>query len=69
MVALKVRTGGSKGAGIIIIPKGKRIDSYSDEQIAQIEVWCNSLPRKTLGYQTPDEMFEAEIDRIYGMAA
>ncbi|MBF1256674.1 MAG: IS30 family transposase [Stomatobaculum longum] len=51
------------------IPKGKRIDSYSDEQIAQIEVWCNSLPRKTLGYQTPDEMFEAEIDRIYGMAA
>jgi len=51
------------------IPKGKRIDSYSDVQIAQIEVWCNSLPRKILGYQTPDEMFEAELDRIYGMAA
>lgn len=31
------------------IPKGKRIDSYSDEQISQIETWCNSLPRKLLG--------------------
>lgn len=51
------------------IPKGKRIDSYSDEQIERIEDWCNSLPRKILGYQTPDEMFEAELDRIYGMAA
>ena len=51
------------------IPKGKRIDSYSDEQIAQIEVWCNSLPRKILGYKTPDELFEAELDKIYDMAA
>ena len=25
------------------IPKGRRIDSFSDEQICQIEVWCNSL--------------------------
>lgn len=47
------------------IPKGKRIDSYSDEQIAQIETWCNSLPRKLLGYRTPDDLFEAELDRIY----
>ena len=42
---------------------------YSDEQIAQIEVWCNSLPRKILGYKTPDELFEAELDKIYDMAA
>ncbi len=47
------------------IPKGKRIDSYSDEQIAQIEIWCNSLPRKLLGYRTPDDLFEDELDRIY----
>ena len=26
------------------IPKGKRIDSSSDEQLAQIEIWCNGLP-------------------------
>ena len=51
------------------IPKGKRIDSYSDEQIAQIEVWCNSLPRKSLSYCTPDELFEDELDRLYSCAA
>lgn len=51
------------------IRKGKRIDSYSDDQICQIEVWCNNLPRKILGYRTPDELFENELDRIYTMAA
>ena len=51
------------------IPKGKRISSYTNEQIAQIEVWCNSLPRKLLGYRTPDELFEDELDRIYSCVA
>lgn len=51
------------------IPKGKRIDSYTDEQISEIEIWCNSLPRKLLGYKTPDELFEEELDRIYSTAA
>lgn len=51
------------------IPKGKRIDSYTDEQIAQIEIWCNSLPRKLLGYCTPDDLFEDELDRIYACVA
>ncbi|MCF0187647.1 MAG: IS30 family transposase [Bacteroidaceae bacterium] len=47
------------------IPKHRRIDDYSPEQIAAIEVWANSLPRKILGYKTPDEVFEAELDKIY----
>ena len=51
------------------IPKGKRIDSYTSEQISQIELWSNSLPRKLLGYRTPDEIFEAEVDKIYNTAA
>lgn len=51
------------------IPKGKRIDDYSPEQISNIEVWCNSLPRKILGYKTPDEVFEAELDKIYSREA
>lgn len=51
------------------IPKGKRIDSYSDEQISQIETWCNSLPRKLLGYRTPDDLFENELDWIYSCVA
>lgn len=51
------------------IPKGKRIESYSDEQISNIEIWCNSLPRKLLNYSTPDELFEEELDRIYSCVA
>lgn len=51
------------------IPKGKRIDSYSLQQIANIETWCNCLPRKILGYHTPDEVFEHELDNIYRVSA
>lgn len=51
------------------IPKGKRIDSYSLQQIVDIETWCNSLPRKILGYRTPDEVFECELDKIYQASA
>ncbi len=53
--------------GIIrrFIPKGRRISDFDAEHISNIEVWCNSLPRKILGYRTPDEVFEEELDRIY----
>ena len=27
--------------------------------------WANDLPRKILGYHTPNELFEKELDRIY----
>lgn len=47
------------------IPKGKAIDNYSLQYIINIETWCNSLPRKILGYRTPDEIFERELDTIY----
>ena len=51
-----------------LILKGKRIDSYSNEQIAQVEFWCNRLPRKLLGCRIPNERFEPELDRIYPCA-
>jgi IS30 family transposase len=51
------------------IPKGKRIDDFTSQQISDVETWCNSLPRKLLGYRTPDEIFEEEIDRIYQVTA
>ena len=37
----------------------------SVEDIAKIEVWCNSLPRKILNYKTPEECFDIELDHIY----
>ena len=47
------------------IPKGRSFDEFSDEQIKWIEDWCNALPRKLLNYSSPEELFEAELDKIY----
>ena len=38
------------------IPKGANIARWSDEDIQNIEWWMNSLPRKILGFQTPEEV-------------
>lgn len=50
------------------IPKGKRIADYSEDDILAVELWANNLPRKVLGYKTPDEAFEAEMNTIYATA-
>lgn len=47
------------------IPKGNRMDGYSSDEISLIEDWCNCLPRKILGYHTPEELFEQNLDVIY----
>lgn len=47
------------------IPKGKPISDYTAEEILFIADWANSLPRKILGYHTPEELFEKELDRIF----
>ena len=39
------------------IPKGKRISDYSQDDIAFIEEWMNTLPRRILNYKTPEELF------------
>jgi IS30 family transposase len=43
------------------IPKGTSMNGYSDRSIASVQNWCNTLPRKILGYLTPDEAFEEEL--------
>ena len=47
------------------IPKGKSIESYTDNEIRMFSDEINSLPRKRLLYHTPEEMFEKELDKIY----
>lgn len=47
------------------IPKGKHISDYSIDDILFFADRINALPRKILGYHTPEEMFEKELDRIY----
>lgn len=49
------------------IPKGVSMTGYSAEDIAYMADWANTLPRRILGYRTPDELFEAELDRIYAL--
>lgn len=47
------------------IPKGVAINGYSSDEIAFIEDWSNTLPRKILNYRMPEELFEDELDRVY----
>lgn len=52
--------------GIIrrFIKKGQPIHAYTDEQIHEVETWMNTLPRRILDYQTPEEAFAKFIDLV-----
>ena len=47
------------------IPKGVSIHRFIDEQILQASDDINSMPRKRLGYLTPEDLFDEQLDRIY----
>jgi len=38
---------------------------YSNADVAFIEDWMNTIPRRILKYKTPKELFEAQLDIIY----
>jgi IS30 family transposase len=46
------------------IPKGKAISTLAAETISRVQNWCNRLPRKILGYRTPEECFKEELARL-----
>lgn len=43
--------------------KGKLVESLSDEDILNIARKINNMPRKTLGYKTPLEVFESNLKK------
>lgn len=47
------------------IPKGQSVAAYTDEQILMFADEINALPRKRLGYLSPEELFDAQLDVIY----
>ena len=47
------------------VPKGISIENFSDEDILWAADALNSLPRKNLGYCTPEELFEAFLDIVF----
>jgi transposase, IS30 family len=52
-----------------VIPKSRKIDDYSVYELEELEDWMNNLPRKLLGYKTPAQLFEEELDNIYRKTA
>ena len=49
------------------IPKGKSIESYSADQILMFADEINALPRRSLGYRTPEELFDEFLDLVYSV--
>ncbi|HHZ07102.1 MAG TPA: IS30 family transposase, partial [Clostridiales bacterium] len=47
------------------IPKGKSMSNYSEDEIRAFSDEINSMPRKRLGYLTPEELFDEQLDKIY----
>ena len=47
------------------VPKGVSIENFSDEEILRAADALNGLPRRNLGYCTPEELFEAFLDTVY----
>ena len=49
------------------VPKGKSIDGYSAEQIMRFADEMNAYPRRSLGYATPEEIFDDFLDQVYSV--
>ncbi|MBR1392132.1 MAG: IS30 family transposase [Lachnospiraceae bacterium] len=46
------------------IPKGTNFDNQTDEEIAEIESWINSYPRRIHGYRSAGELFTEELEKL-----
>lgn len=47
------------------VPKGISIDRFTSEKILSFSDEMNDLPRKSLDYATPEELFDEFLDRVY----
>ncbi|MBP2652010.1 MAG: putative transposase for insertion sequence element [Firmicutes bacterium] len=47
------------------ISKGVSMERYTPEVVRSFADEINALPRKRLGYRTPDELFEDFLDVVY----
>ena len=59
--ATRVRMRITTAYSVDFLPKGKKIQDYPVEHISRVECWANTLPRKILGYKTPEECFREEM--------
>src|SRR3989338_2627602 len=47
------------------LPRGVDLDSVSNAEIKRIENLINNRPMKCLGYQTPNEAYQDEMNKLY----
>ena len=47
------------------VPKEVSVDAYTDEDILAAADELNGRPRRKLGYRTPEELFDAFLDRVF----
>ena len=47
------------------LPKKQSVNNYSAEQILWFADQMNSIPRKSLGYKSAEELFDECLDKIY----
>ena len=47
------------------VPKEVSINAYTDEDILAAADELNGRPRRKLGYRTPEELFDAFLDRVF----
>jgi len=47
------------------VPKGVSIEKFTPEQMLAFADELNGRPRRRLGYQTPEELFDTFLDNIY----
>lgn len=50
------------------IPKGKSIRCYSENEVLLISDCINGTPKRILNYQTPEELFDRQLDEIYALS-
>lgn len=46
------------------IPKKRRLETVTDEELTMIQNRINHRPRKRLGFKTPHEVFHASLNRV-----
>jgi transposase, IS30 family len=46
------------------IPKKRRMETVTDEELIKIQNKLNHRPRKRLGFKTPHEVFHASLNRV-----
>ncbi len=52
----------------LYVPKGTSMSNYSADYILRSADQLNGRPRKILGYNTPEELFDAFLDELYTAA-